>query len=253
MPSAGPTARFARRHGLFAVVLLVGALARAVAMLGFRGFLWTPDSARYISHAVHLAPGVVRPSGYSVMLWLLSPAHSLTAVVGVQHLAGLGIAVAGYALLRHIGLPGWGATLAMTPALLSAYTIQLEHFVVSDTLFTALIVTAITLTLWWTITPLWACGLIGLLLGAAALTRTEGSSLLVVFVVFLLARAAAARRPIDPHVSGWRTAVGILLLGSAFATPVMGYATWYDSVHGNLELTSATGAFFYGAAATFAS
>ena len=64
--------------------------------------------ARYVQNAVHLAPGSVRPSGYSVMLWLLGPFHSLIVVVGVQHLLGLGIAALDYALLRRAGLPGWG-------------------------------------------------------------------------------------------------------------------------------------------------
>ncbi len=52
------------------------------------------------------------------------------------------IGVAGYALLRRVGLPSWGATLAMVPVLLSAYAIQIEHFVLSDTLFAFLVMIA---------------------------------------------------------------------------------------------------------------
>ena len=234
--------RFARRHGLFGVALLAGAAIRVIAMLGYRGPLWTPDSTRYIADAVHLQPGTVRPSGYSVMLWVLGPLHSLATVVAVQHLMGLAIAVVGYALLRRSGLPGWGATLAMLPVLLSAYAVQLEHFVMSDTLFALLVMIAIALVMWWPVPPLWACALTGLLLAGAALTRSEGLPLLVAFVLFLVIRFA-----------GWRrTLASVVLIVAAFAVPMAGYATWYHSVYGKYELSSSTGAFLYAGVATFA-
>jgi hypothetical protein len=223
------------------VALLAGAVVRVIAMLGFRGPLWTPDSTGYIADAVHLAPGTVRPSGYSVMLWLLGPVHSLTTVLAVQHLMGLAIAVAGYALLRRCGLPGWGATLAMLPALLSAYAIQLEQFVMSDTLFALLVMIALVLMMWWPVPPLWACAVTGVLLAGAALARSEGTPLLAVFLLFLIVRFAR-----------WRTAASILIMVVGFAVPMAGYAAWYDSVHGKFELTSSTGAFLYGGVATFA-
>ena len=232
---------FLRRHGLFTAVLLAGAVIRVIAMLGYRGAMWTPDSTRYVQNAVHLAPGSVRPSGYSVMLWLLGPFHSLVVVVGVQHLLGLGIAVLGYALLRRAGLPGWGATVAMVPVLLSAYAVQLEHFVMSDTLFTALVMIAIAVMMWWPDPPLWACAVTGLLLAGAGLTRSEGAALLIVFLIFLATR-----------FRGRRTIVGAIAMCAAFAIPVAGYAAWYDSVHGKFELSSSTGAFMYAGVATFA-
>jgi hypothetical protein len=233
--------RFARQHVLFGALLLAGAAVRVVAMLGFRGPLRTPDSTRYLTGAVHLAPSVVRPSGYSIMLWLLEPLHSLMAVVGVQYAMGLGISVIGYALARHLGLPGWGATLAMVPVLLSAYAVQLEHFLLSDTLFAFLVMIAVALMMWWPIPPVWACAVTGLLLAAAGLTRSEGTPLLIVFVIFLIIRFV-----------GWRTIASVAVMCAAFAIPVAGYAAWYDSVHGTFELTSSTGAFLYGGIATFA-
>jgi hypothetical protein len=237
----GSVRRFLRRHGLFCAVLLAGAALRVIAMLGYRGAMRTPDSTRYIQNAVHLAPGAVRPSGYSIMLWLLEPFHSLTAVMAVQHLIGLGIAAVGYAVLRRAGLPGWGAALAMAPVLLSAYAVQLEHFVMSDTLFTALVMIAIALMMWWPDPPVWACALTGLLLAAAGLTRSEGAALLIVFLIFLGTRFRDRR-----------TVVGAMAMCAAFAIPVAGYAAWYDSVHGKFELSSSTGAFMYAGVATFA-
>jgi hypothetical protein len=240
-PALARVTGFARQHALFGAVLLAGAAVRLIAMLGFPGTLRVTDSTRYMSNAVHLAPGIVRPSGYSIMLWLLEPFHSLMAVVGVQHAMGLGMAVIGYALLRHVGLPGWGATLAMVPVLLSAYAVQLEHFLLSDTLCAFLIMIAVALMMWWPDRPLWACALTGLLLAATALTRSEGTPLLIVFLIFLVSRFA-----------GWRTIASVAVMCAAFAIPVAGYAAWYDSVHGTFELTSSTGAFLYGGIATFA-
>jgi hypothetical protein len=237
----GKVARFARRHAVFGGVLLVGAAVRVIAMLGFRGPLRTPDSTRYLRDAVHLAPGTVRPSGYSLLLWILEPLHSLMAVVGLQYAMGLGIGVMGYALLRRKGLPGWGAWLAMVPVLWSASAVQLEHFLLSDTLFAFLVMIAVTLMMWSPNPPLWVSAVAGLLLGAAALVRSEGTPVLIVFVIFVVARFA-----------GWQVIARILVMCAAFAVPVTGYSAWFDQVYGKFELTSSTGAFLYGGVSTFA-
>jgi hypothetical protein len=234
-------ARFARRHAFFAAAAAAAVIVRVVAMLGFRGPLMYPDSFSYIKNAVRLAPGLVRPSGYSVMLWLLMPLHSLTAVLGVQHAMGMGLGVVGYVLLRRAGLPGWGATVAMLPALLSAYAVQIEHFPVSDTLFAVLVMIAIALTMWWPVPPVWACGLTGLLLAAASLARTQGFPLLLVFLVYVVVRFAR-----------WRTVASIAVMCVAFAIPVAGYAAWFDSVYGTYQITMSNGAFLYAGVATFA-
>ena len=210
-------------------------------MLGFRGPMVTPDSADYVANALRMTPAVIRPSGYPAILRLLEPFHSLAAVTGLQHLMGLGIGIAGYAVLRRLGLPGWGATLAMVPVLLSAYVIQLEHFLLSDTLFTLLLVLAVVAMLWWPEPPVWACGLTGLLLAMATLVRSQGVPLLIIFLVTLLIRFA-----------GWRTIARVLVMCAAFAIPVAGYAAWFDSAHGKFALTSSQGAFLYAAVAPFA-
>src|SRR5216683_2959449 len=173
-PLPSRAVRLARRHALFGAVLLAAAAVRVIAMLGFRGPMLYPDSTGYVADAVHMAPGLIRPSGYPAMLRLLEPFHSLAGVLGVQHAMGLGMGVAGYALLRRAGLPGWGATLAMVPVLLSAYAIQIEHFLVSDTLLAFLVMMAVAAMMWWPDPPVWACGLAGLLLAAATLVRSQG-------------------------------------------------------------------------------
>ena len=234
-------ARVARRHAPFGAVLLAAAAVRVIAMLGFRGAKLSPDSADYVANALRMAPGRLRPAGYPAMLWLLKPFHSLATVVGVQHAIGLGTGVAGYALLRRLKLPGLGATLAMVPVLLSAYAIQIEHSLLSDTLFAFLVMLAVVAMMWWPDPPLWACSLAGLLLAAATLVRSQGLPLLIVFLGCLLVRFA-----------GWRTISRVLVMGVTFAIPVAGYAAWFDNAHGEVQLTSTDGAFLYGAVAPFA-
>jgi hypothetical protein len=241
-PVTGRVARFARRHALFGAVLLAAAAVRVIVILGFRGALLTPDSTDYLADTVgKVMPGLVRPSGYPVMLWLLKPFHSLAVVVAVQHGLGLGLGVAGYALLRRLGLPGWGATLAMVPVLLSAYALQLEHFLLSDTLYALLVMLAVVLMAWWPAPPVWACALAGLLLAAAALARSEGVPLLIVFLACLLVR-----------FSGWRTIAGVLVMSGAFAIPLAGYAAWFESYTGTFQITASDGAFLYAGVTAFA-
>src|SRR5690606_14701099 len=97
----------------------------------------------------HPRPHPIRPDGYGFWLLLLKPFHSFSFVVFTQHVMGLATAVLIYALLiRKFDLPRWGATLAVTPVLFDAYQIQLEHLIMSDTMFTLLVVGVVVLILW---------------------------------------------------------------------------------------------------------
>ena len=239
-------AGFARRHALFGALLVIATVVRVIAMLGYPGALLYGDSQAYVSEALHMQPNddlgvLIRPTGYAGLLELLHPLHSMVAVVAVQSLLGLGGGVAGYALLRRRGLPGWGATLAMVPVLLSAYAVQLEHFVLSDTLFGFLVIMAVVVLMWWPDPPLWACGAAGLLLGLSALVRSQGLALVLAFVVCMLYRLV-----------NWRSVVGVLSLCAAFAIPVAGYATWFHSTTGVFNLTSSDGAYLWARVTTFA-
>ncbi len=204
-------AAFVRQHRIFGAVVLVAAAVRFVAMLGYPGPLLYPDTSGYVTTALHLAPAgasALRLFRDVVDARLL---HSLAAVIVIQHLMGLAIGMLGYALLRRRGLPGWGAALAMAPVLLSAYAIQLEHFLLSDTLFALLVMMALVAMMWWQDPPLWACALAGLLLAAAAIVRTQGTPLLIGFAVCMLIRFA-----------GWRTLASVAVLCVACACPLAG-------------------------------
>ncbi|MDH2428056.1 hypothetical protein [Sphaerisporangium sp. TRM90804] len=228
-----------RGNLLFGLALLAAALVRLCASLGYQGAIWfSGDSYTYVSGALQLWPSRSRSSGYSVFLWLLRPFHSTALVAAVQHLLGLLCAVLVYAVLRRRRLPAWGATLLAAPLLFDAYQIQLEHMIMAEALFTALLVAAVAILLWRPVlTAPWAAAA-GLLLGCAALLRTVGLPLLAVAVAWLLLRRA-----------GWRPLGAVVL---AMVIPLGAYATWYRAEHGAFALNAADGTFLWARTTTFA-
>jgi hypothetical protein len=254
-PAPAPTQRqtpwaalrqFPRDHRLFCSVLAFATLVRIVIMLGYPPALWYPDSLPYVQAALHPFPYVIRPVGYSFLLILLEPLHSVLTVTALQHVMGLIIGIAAYVLLRsRFGLSSWTATLAAVPALLSAYEIQIEHFVLSDTFFGVLVTLAVVLVMWRPVPKVWTCAIAGLLLSWAALARSQGLLLAVPFVLYLAAQLT--RRDLRRRVIG-----GIFALGVALAMPLALYAVWFDHDNGSFELTTSTGAFLYSRVAGFA-
>ena len=239
-----PAGRLIARHRLFAVALVPALLLRADAELGYRWQSWFNDSFTYVRSAVTLTPETARPSGYPVYLWLLSPAHSYLLVTASQHLMGLLVAVMSYALARHrFAAPAWLAVLATLPVLYDGFEIQLEHLVMSDTLFLFLAMAALTILLW-SPRPSWrACLAAGLLLGLSTTVRSTGLPLIAVFAVYLLIRL----------LPDWRRLAAGLVAGLlAFAVPVLGYAGWYQAKQGEFAMTDSTGVFLYSRVMTFA-
>ena len=243
---------------LFAIACVPATLLRIDAELGYRWQSWFNDSWNYVDTAVTLNLDPTRPSGYSFYLWLLKPFHSFAPVTISQHLMGLLVAVMMYALARHrFRTPEWLAVLMTLPVLYDGFEIQLEHLIMSDTLFLFLAMLAVVVLLWsplprfGTGVPWWRsswarCAVAGGLLGVSSLVRTTGLPLLPVFGVYLLICLGMSR-------VGWRTIAGCV---AAFAVvgvvPIAGYAGWFDIQHGEFNTSESTGVFLYSRVMTFA-
>ncbi|MEU8266726.1 hypothetical protein AB0B89_06115 [Sphaerisporangium sp. NPDC049002] len=248
-PRAGGGLRaLAGRHRWFVAVLSAGAVLRVVAMIGYRPALWFPDSYTYVVTAMRPRPDLVRPAGYSMFLRLLEPFHSFGFVVLVQHLLGLATGVLVYAaVLRLRGRSRVGA-LAAAPVLLDAYQVELEHLLVSDTLFMFLVVAAVIVAMgpltWRT-----ACAT-GLLLATATLTRTVGLPLIAVVAAWLLVRQAMAARRWDTPLTRGLRLVGVLVVVALL--PIAGYAAWFSSTHHRFGIVGSNGVFLYARTMSFA-
>jgi hypothetical protein len=230
--------RLIGRHWPFGILLALGAALRLAAVLGYRPILWFNDGFEYVAVSLRMHPDRDHPVGYSVFLRALLPFHSFTLVAVLQHAMMLAVAVGVYALLCRYRVPPLLAALASAPLLLSANQVQLEHLVMSDTLFAALLAGGVLLLAWWQRVPWPAAAGAGALLAAAALTRSIGVPLIALGGLYLL-----ARRP------GWRPVAAFAALA---ALPLGAYAGWYHAAHGRYALTSSDGVFLYSRVMSFA-
>lgn len=231
--------RLINDNRLFACVLAAGAGLRLIAMIGYPGVLWfVGDSFLYLGGALRPRPDLSKTIGYSFFLRALEPLHSLVLVSLLQHLMGLAMGVMVYALARRARLPRWGATLCTLPVLLDAYEIQLEHMLMSDTLFAFLVVTAVTLVLWRERPTWWVVLAAGLITGYAILVREAGLPLIAVFVAYFLVR--------------WRGWIVPVAMAVGCVAPVAAYGAWFHSVNGQYTLTRSTGFFLWARMSTFA-
>jgi dolichyl-phosphate-mannose-protein mannosyltransferase len=236
----------AGEHKLFTGALAVGAVLRLVASIGYPGALWfAGDSYVYLGAALRPQPNLSKSTGYSLFLRLLEPFHSLTLVTAVQHLMGLAVAVLIYVLLRRSNVSKTWSAIATLPVLLDGYIIENEHLIMAETVFTFLLMVATVLLLWrpgpvrW-----WVAVLAGLLVGYAAVVRTEGAVMLVVLPLFLLLRGW-----------GWKTLRGWLVaivFAVASLVPVAGYASWFHHRTGHYGMTMSTGFYLWGRVSSFA-
>lgn len=227
------------RHRAMVVVLAAGLLLRAAAAWATSpALLFTGDSHDYLASARALRPSLFHPFGYSALLRLLWWTGDLRVVTGVQHLMGLGLGVATYAFLLRLGTARWLAAVAAAPVLLDAYQVSLERFVLAETLFSCLLFAALAVIAARDRPSVANCAAGGLLLAAAALTRTAG----VVALVPCLGLAVARRW-------GWRRVAALAL---AVASPLGAYALWYRADHGRLGLQGYDGRWLYGRVAPLA-
>jgi len=227
-----------RNHRLFTFLVVLAIAVRVLATLAFRPALLIPDSFGYLHVGTHPAIEQTRPGGYPILLFLLSPLHSLLAVTTLQHVLGIAAAIIVYGLLRYWGLPAWGATLAAVPTLFDARQIALESYILPDALFGFVILVAVALLLSKRTPTIWQCALAGLLMAWASVVRGNGAPIMVALVAFMLIRRV-----------GWRAFSASI---AAFAVPLAGYVAVFYSAYGQLNITNSSGMFLWSRTMSFA-
>lgn len=243
-PRAVDALRALVRHRLFAVLLALGIALRVVTSIAYPPALVYIDSLGYLQNEAHLRPELVRPLGYPVFLRILPLGAGLWVVPLVQHLLAVAMAIAIYTLLLRLGVTRWLAALATAPVLLDAMQLNLEQQILTETLFEALLLASVVLLLWRRTPGLVAVGLAALALACATLTRSV--ALLVVVpaaLAVLLLRTGLTWRGVLTR---------LLVLGAAFALPLVLYAVWFQSLYGVYALNGYGGHFLYARVAPFA-
>jgi hypothetical protein len=227
-------------HRLFAGLLVAAAALRVIAQYAYQPALFFyGDSLAYLANAAKLQPEPIRPAGYPAFLRAVLVVHDLAAVPAVQHVIGLATGVVVYALVRRLGAGSVLGCIAAVPVLFDAYQLNIEQHILSEALFSLLVVGALAMLLWRPRPTLAVCVGAGVILAAAALTRSVGLALVVPALVFTLFRGGAVRS---------------VVLAAAFALPLAGYAAWNSTTPtGAFALTGRNGFFLYGRVAGFAS
>jgi hypothetical protein len=232
-----------RRHWLLAVLIAGGLVLRVITQFAYEPALLFIDSKKYLfgTDFNQNAWGSFDPIGYTLLM--LKPAlmfWNLGLVALLQHVMGLGMAVALYVLMLRRGVVRWLAALAVAPVLLDAYQLNAEQTIMPDVLFEALLVAGIVLLLWRPRPALPFVILAGLAFGTSAPVRQVGEALILPALIYVV---AAAR--------GWRTR---LLHGAVmfvcFALPVVGYMGYSKVIlHYGFQMSNMGDAYLYGRAA----
>ncbi len=215
--------RAARPHWLVVVLLIAGLALRVLVQFSYRPALFYIDTVRYLYNS-----GGNDPVGYRLPLKPILALSNFDVVVAVQHLLGLAIAVAIYAVLVRRSTPRWLAALAVAPVLLDAYQLQMEQLILPDVWFEALIVVGLVLLLWRPdARKLGYVIAAGLILGASATFRQVGEILLLPGLLYLI---VACR--------GWRfTLSRAATFAVAFAVPILAYLTGSQILVGHFYLS----------------
>ena len=226
----------ARQHWVFTTVFCAGLLLRILTQGAYSPALVYIDTYRYLH-----GDSTLDPLGYLALLWPVQRAGGLAAVAATQHILGLGMAVALYAVLLRRGMWRWAAALGTAPVLLDAYQLQAEQTIMPDALFEALIVAALALLLWRRIPAVWQVGLAGLAVGMAVDVRQVGIVLVVPVLMFLLVRGVR-----------WRRVAESVLFTAGALIPVLVYMVVQLAVSGHFTFTARNSYVFYGRAAAAA-
>jgi hypothetical protein len=230
-------------HRLFLALLGAALLVRFVLVaLEPHGAEYFADSLTYLLVDPFADPRA--PGGYQLFAHgLHAIAPSLTLLIAVQHLLGLGSAVALYSAGRSAGLSAPAASLATLPMLFAGEVLLLEHTALTDAL---------------------AADLLNLALACLVFSLGERRRRFVLAAGLLLGLAATVRTVAIPVAVGcglwllvaWReTLPRRLLAGALFAAAFAGVVAVYLGVASTGRYTGfggARGDYLYARAAPFA-
>jgi Glycosyl transferase family 2 len=231
----------ARRHWLILAILAPAIALRVLAQLAYKPLLLYIDSYVYLGNLHRLDPTGDYPIGYDLFLRPVLWLGNLAVLAAIQHLLGLGMGVAIYLLLLRRGVRRWLAALAAAPVLLDAYQVQLEHNLMADTLFMAMLVAVVAVLTWNRRPGFVAAASAGVLLGAAVVVRLVGEPLVLAAILFV-AVAGSGR---------WRRLGLAVTVAACFAVPIGAYAGFYHSRTGTLGISATGGAAAYGRVVSF--
>jgi hypothetical protein len=221
-------ARLLGRHWLLVILLAAGLALRIAAQIAYQPALIYVDTLKYLYGA---SPGA-DPLGYTLVLRAILVFGSLSLVALAQHVLGLAVAVALYAVLLRRGANRWLAAVAVAPVLLDAYQVQIEQNIMPDVWFEALIVVGLGLLLWRPVVTVRLAAAAGVILAISATVHQVGEVLIVPAVFYLVVAAGSMRRAVT-------TSVALIV---AFALPIILYcsASYVHTGHFRLARSQAT-------------
>lgn len=217
-------AELLRRHWLVIALLCTGMIMRILAQIAYHPALIYVDSLKYLYGAY---PGS-EPLGYTALLRLILLFGGLGVMTAVQHLLGLAMAVALYAVLVRRGVARWLAAIAVAPVLLDAYQLQMEQMIMADTWFEALVVAGVVVMLWRRGLSGATAAAAGLVLGLSADVKQIGMTLILPATLYCLASGGRLRQLITSAV----------VLAIAFSLPIIGYCTYSLATTGHFRLAN---------------
>jgi hypothetical protein len=225
------------RHWGLVTLLAVGFVLRLLVTIAYQPALWYHgDSGGYIDQSRTWVPEIksFRPDGYPFFLWLLRPTGSFTVVTVVQHLMGLGLAVAAYVFLQRRGVSRLVSCLAVVPVLFDSLQVTLEQFILVETLVTVVLLTSLLILLRRPLTTR-AGILAGVVFFGAWFIKPLLLPVLGMAALYLIVRRV-----------GWRRVTGFVV---AFLIPYAVVQIW---VSGRLSVYGSNSAALYSRAASIA-
>ena len=227
-----------RRHLALVALVGVGALLRIIALVAVYPGIWFSDSNTFVTAGTTGTLSPVRVQGYALIVAPFLRIGGAPALIVIQHLFGLATAVLLYALLIRRGIRPLVGALAVAPAALDLYVVDIEHMIMSETVFHLALAGAFALLFWDERPPILAATACGLLLGYAAIVRSVALPFVLLVIVYLLVRRVGLYR-IAALVGGWALVIGA-------------YLALYDVQHGHFGFTSYGGRFLYAKVAPYA-